>query len=210
MMKFLITFLVLSSIFIQVGLAADPQKSVEKEFPENSVLGVDFNSMLYKVRISFRSQNFSGLILFKNQEQDSSTHVVFMSEFGLTLLDVKYKNDDFEVVSSKEFFNDPRLINLIKDDFRVLLQNLEYVQDYRISSTKDPQVKKLKFSHLSSRFIYLYEPGFFVGKATKRRNMFKVVHVNIVRNESHAPKGIHFTHRGISLKIDLELINIKQ
>jgi len=209
-MKFQIAFLVLSSFFIQVGLGADSQNAVKKDFPENSVLGVDYNSMLYKVRISFRSYNFSGLILLKNQVQDTSTHVVFMSEFGLTLLDVKYKNDYFELVSSKEFFNDPRLINVIKDDFRVLLQNLEYVQDYRISGTKTPEVKKLKFAHLSSRFIYLYAPGFFVEKATKRINMLKVVHVDIVRNELHAPKIIRFTHRGFSLKIDLELINIKQ
>lgn len=209
MMKFLITFLLLSSYFLQAGYSSNQPKLADNTLSDKSVLGVGYNSMLYKVRISFRSYNFSGLILLKNQTQDSSTHVVFMSEFGLTLLDLKYKNDDFEVVSSKEFFSDPRIINVIKGDFRLLLQNLSIIQDYRITDIRSPNVKKLKFRHLSNRFIYLYKPDFFVHRATKRSNLLKVVHMNVLRDESHTPKALHFTHRGISLKIDLELINIK-
>jgi hypothetical protein len=208
-MKFPIAFLLLSSFFLQAGYSSTKPKLADKALSDKSVLGVDYNSMLYKVRISFRSYNFSGLILLKNQEQDTSTHVVFMSEFGLTLLDLKYKNDGFDVVSSKEFFSDPRIINVIKGDFRLLLQNLSFIQDYRISDTKTPDVKKLKFRHLSNRFIYLYGPEFFVNRATKRSNLLKVVYMNVLRDEAHTPKTVNFTHRGISLKIDLELINIK-
>ncbi len=209
MMKFLIPFLLLSSYFLQPCYSSNQPKLVDNALADKSVLAVDYNLMLYKIRISFRSFNFSGLILLKNQEQDSSTHIVFMSEFGLTLLDLKYRNDDFEVVSSKEFFSDPRIINVIKGDFRILLQNLNIIQDYRISDTKSPDVKKLKFRHLSNRFIYLYKPNFFVYRATKRNNMLDVVHMNVLRDEEHTPNTVHFTHRGISLKIDLELINIK-
>src|SRR5690554_1212829 len=103
-MRFLTLCLILSSFFLSHTFAVNPARMDEK-VEDKTVIGVAYNSMLYKTSITFWEYAFSGLVLFKKQEEDSSTHVVFMSEFGMTMLDIKYKNDEFEVVSAKEFFS---------------------------------------------------------------------------------------------------------
>ncbi|MFT3739401.1 MAG: hypothetical protein QM786_11635 [Breznakibacter sp.] len=208
-MKFLILFLTLSSLVCRPAIAGEnPQKA--EYVGDRTVLGVNYNSLLYKAVITFRDYQFSGLVLIKNQEKDSAVHVVFMSEFGLTMLDVKYKNDVFELVSGKEFLSSPRLLEVICDDFRIVLQDFGHIGKYKDKETCREGVGKVKFAHLSGTFIYLYRPGFKVEKATWRKNLARVVKVFITRDAATLPQKIRFTHRGVSLEVNMELINYKQ
>lgn len=206
-MRFLILFLTLSSFGFYSAKGTPAAKVVDLD--GRSVLGVEYNSLLYKASITFRDYRFSGLVLIKKQQHDSATHVVFMSEFGLTMLDVKYKNDAFELVSAKEFFNNPRLLGVIYDDFRIVLQDLEYVKKPKEKETCGGG-NKLKFRHVSGVFVYFYQPRFSVGKAIWRKNMLRVVKVFIDRADEDLPRKLRFTHRGVSLEVNMELINYKK
>lgn len=208
MKKYLIVFLLLSSEFLFVSCSLSNKLHKNVKICEQSVLGVDYNSILFKTNIQVFKNNISGLVLLKKTEQDSSVHVVFMSEFGLTLLDMKYKNDNFEVFSSKEFFTNERMINLLKNDFRVILQDFKYIDDYRIKNINDGE-KKLKFSHMSDKFSYFYKPEFYVYKINKSNLLFKTLIVQITRNSSNQPSNIQMKHVGLKLLINLELIKLK-
>ncbi len=208
-MRFLTLCLILSSFFLSDTFATNPARLDEK-VEKKTVLGVAYNSMLYKTSISFREYAFSGLVLFKKQEMDSSTHIVFMSEFGMTMLDIKYKNDQFEVVSAKEFFSHPKLLEVIFDDFRILLQDLDRVEKARFSTTCKEKTNKLKFRHFSDTFIYLYQSDFLVKQAKWRKNMLRVVKVQFERNAAGQPQTMNFIHRGVSLVVNMELLNLKE
>lgn len=207
-MRSLILCLILSSWVISNTFASNPARLIA-QVETKTIVGVEYNSMLYKTAITFRDYAFSGLVLFKKQEMDSSIHVVFMSEFGMTMLDIKYKNDVFEVVSAKEFFSHPKLLEVIFDDFRILLQDLQSVKKVRFSTTCKKKTNKLKFRHFSDTFIYLYASDFLVKQATWRKNMLRVVKVQIDRNANNQPQTVSFTHRGVSLVVNMELLNLK-
>lgn len=208
-MRFLTLFLIFSSLFCYNTFAFNCPPATH-QLQGETVLGVEYNSLLYKTSITFREHAFSGLLFFKKQEADSSTHIVFLSEFGLTMLDIKYKNDQFEVVSAKEFFNHPQLLQLVFDDFRILIQDLEKIEKVKFSTVHRQKLNKLKFRHFSNTFIYLYESDFLVKQATWRKNMLRVVKVSIERNSDRQPQSIRFTHRGINLVVSMNLLNLKE
>ncbi|HBG87480.1 MAG TPA: hypothetical protein DDW62_08010, partial [Marinilabiliaceae bacterium] len=87
-------------MFLRTAAAAEPDLVADRA-DSRSIIGVEYNSLLYRSMIKFRNYEFSGLVLVKNLVSDSAVHIVFMSEFGPTMLDIKYKNDEFELISAK-------------------------------------------------------------------------------------------------------------
>ena len=101
------------------------------------VFGTSYNSLLYRIFIKFRDYEFSGLVLIKQMHADSSVHIVFLSEFGPTLMNLKYKDDSFTTVSAKEFFSNEKLI-ANRGQLRMLIQDPSFIRktriEYRMSS----------------------------------------------------------------------------
>ncbi len=202
MKRFLTLFLILNSLFSISFDAYSQSGKVE------SILGVDYSSLLFKTNIQYKEHGFSGLTLIKSQPEDSSYHIVFMSEFGMTLMDLKYKNDEFEIVSAKEFFSHPKLMKLIFADFRIIIQELDFVNKLSYKNKKN-KLNKLKFKHLSQKYIHKYNNSFFVEESIWRLNLLQSVKVKYNRDDAGLPQQLYFTHSFVKLFVTLDLIKIK-
>lgn len=211
MKKYGIIFLLLiSSLIFFEGCLTNKEIFRINNISQNNILGIDYNSMLYKANISFNKKYFSGLILLKKFSNDSSVSIVFMSELGFSMLDMRYKNDKFEVVSCKEIFNNEKIIKIISNNFRVILQDLSYIKKYSIINKKQNDYQMLKFRHLSKNYIYYYKNNFYVNKIDVGSKFFKFMQINIIRNHKFEPKIINIKHKGLNLSFKMELINLKQ
>lgn len=207
-MRLLILFLISGSLFLRTAAAAEPDLVADRA-DSRSIIGVEYNSLLYRSMIKFRNYEFSGLVLVKNLVSDSAVHIVFMSEFGPTMLDIKYKNDEFELISAKEFFNNEKLLGLVYSNFRMFLQDLDYVAKIKDETGLNKETLKMKYRHLSDTFIYLYEGNFEVGKVIFRTNALNVVKLDIERNAEVVPTKLIYSYRGVPLDVSMELIKYK-
>lgn len=207
-MRLLILFLISGSLFLRTAAAAEPDL-VAGRVDSPSIIGVEYSSLLYRSMIKFRNYEFSGLVLVKNLVSDSAVHIVFMSEFGPTMLDVKYKNDGFELISAKEFFNNKKLLGLVYSNFRMFLQDLDYVAKIKDKTGLNTEKRKMKYRHLSDTFIYLYEGNFEVWKVIFRANPLNVVKLDIDRNAELIPAKLIYSYRGVPLDVSMELVKYK-
>jgi len=166
----------------------------------NAILNSEDNSLLFKTRIKVYKRDYSGLFLIKKIASDSSTHILFLSEIGLSILDLKYKNDEFELVGVKDFMNKPKIIKTIQSDFRMLVQDLNAISEYTIKENKTDSSLVLKFKHKSQRYAYFYGPDFGFYKIWRKSGLFKTMAT--ISGEER--KDIEISHRGIKLDINLE------
>lgn len=164
------------------------------------ILNNEYNSLLFKSRIKVFKRDYSGLFLIKTIASDSSTHILFLSEIGLSILDLKYKNDEFELVGVKDFMNKPKIIKTIQNDFRMLVQDLNAISDYSVKENKSDSSQVLKFKHKSQRYAYFYGPDAGLYKIWRKSGLFKTV-ATISGEEK---MRIEISHRGIKLDINLE------
>ena len=166
----------------------------------SSILNDEYESLLFKARIKIYKNDYTGLFLIKKIASDTSTHIVFLSEVGLNMLDLKYKNDEFELVSVKDFLNKPRLIKTIQNDFRMLVQDLDVIDYYTIKKSKSEASSVLKFKHKSQRYSYFYGPNSDLYEIWRKSGLFKTV----ATMGGEGKMLIEFSHRGIKLDINLE------
>ena len=85
-------------------------------------------TLLFKAGLNVLGDYYSGLVLIKDIKEDSAIHVVFLNELGLTLLDLAYRKDEFEVQSVQDFLNRSSILKTLKKDFRCLLLDLSLIE----------------------------------------------------------------------------------
>ena len=166
----------------------------------SSILDNDNESLLFKTRIKVYKKEYTGLFLIKKIASDTSTHLVFLSEIGLNILDLKYKNDEFELVSVKDFLDKPRIIKTIQNDFRMLVQDLDVIDDYSIKNIDSDGSLVFVFKHKSQRYSYFYRPDSGLYEIWRKSGLFKTV----LTLDGHEKKLIEISHKGIKLDIILE------
>ncbi len=161
-------------------------------------------SMLFKANIGLFKEHYSGLFLIKEMP-DSSTHIVFLSELGLSLMDLRYQDDQFEVVSVQEFLNKASILKTLENDFRTLLLDLSAIESYSLSKTEagDPS-EVLKFRHRKEKYTYFHLAERGTYKITRKKGLFRSVEFNIEYNKG---VRIEIGHKGIRLHIVLQQLN---
>lgn len=159
-------------------------------------------SLLFKAAIHVFGDYYSGLILIKELPRDSTIHVVFLSELGLNLLDLAYKNDEFEVVSVQEFLNRPSILKTLQKDFRTLLLDLSIIEGYKVKVKAESELKVLKFRHKSQRYAYSYQEKLGPVHIRRSSGLCGRVDFQIISGET-----INIKHRGLRLKISLTELN---
>jgi len=157
-------------------------------------------ALLYKAGLNVLGDYYSGLVLIKDAREDSAIHVVFLNELGLNLLDLAYRNDEFEVRSVQDFLNRSSIIKTLKKDFRCLLLDLSLIQKFKVKSEDDGVTETLKFRHKCQRYTYSYRENSGPVNIQRRGGLFGRVEFQIDGGEQ---KKINIDHRGIRLKIVL-------
>jgi hypothetical protein len=167
-------------------------------------LGKMNETLLFKASINFMRKDFSGLFLVKRNPGDTSTYVVFLSEIGLSLLELKYQNDVFEVMDVQEILNKRGLIKTLQKDFRTLLMDLPSMNDYTVTCEGAEGIEVMRFRHKSKRYAYYYSQKLGVYRIEQKSIPFSKMDITIDHKE---PMGIEIDHRG--LKPDIVLKQIK-
>ncbi len=121
------------------------------------VLNLKQGSLLFKSSISIGKRHFSGLFLIKQQEVDSSIRVLFLSEVGLNLLDLEFKDGKCRVVSVKDFLNKTSIIRTLEKDFQTLLLDLSTIQSCKISPDQGEGIRVLKFRYQKQGYRYTFQ-----------------------------------------------------
>jgi hypothetical protein len=170
-----------------------------------SPLGNLSEPMLFKARIRLFKDQHSGLFLIKRMPGNASTHVVFLSELGLSLLDLEYREDEFEVVSVQEFLNKPALVRTFQKDFRTLLLDLSAIETYAVKRDIPESTEILEFKHKSQRYTYYHRESSGTYLVQRKKGLFEKVDYDI-SGEDKLKIGI--AHNGDRLHMDL--IQLKQ
>jgi hypothetical protein len=165
-------------------------------------------SLLFKAAIHLFGDYYSGLILVKQIPADSAIHVVFLSELGLNLLDMAFRNDRVEVVSVQEFLDRPSIIKTLQNDFQTLLLDLSQIVEFKVSLMDDGVTEVLKFRHNRQRYTFSYCENLGPVHIRRRNGLFGKVDFQIGIGEIKETDGsetlaIGIVHRGIRLRIDL-------
>ncbi len=79
---------------------------------------------IFRARFTFFSNEFSGNLLVKKQE-DNSHRLVFLNEIGMKFFDFTVSADTFKVTHIFSPMNRKQVLSLLKNDFRFLLMKFK-------------------------------------------------------------------------------------
>jgi len=164
------------------------------------VLDPEQGSLLYKSSISMGKRHFSGLFLIKQQEADSSIRVLFLSEVGLNLLDLEFRNGQCRVVSVKDFLNKASLIRTLEKDFQTLLLDLSTIQSCRIRTHSEEGILDLKFRHQKQGYRYTFLNDQVCTYILRKKGLLGRVQYELEGNE---PQKIGIRHP-LGLEIEMQ------
>jgi hypothetical protein len=163
------------------------------------------NARLFKAGLSIGRHHHSGLFLVKHIPADSSVRILFLSELGLSLMDMEYSADEFRMVSVRDFLDRPALLKMLEEDFRTLLLDLSRVDGSATEmktrfTQEDDTLEVLKVRHRSQRYTYSRYAGSRTHKIVRRKGLFGKVEY---RMPGSGPLRIWIHHRGLRLQIEL-------
>lgn len=158
-------------------------------------------ALLYKAKLDLYKQHYSGLILLKQTDLNTS-HLTFVTEIGMKMFDFEIKKDSFNLVYIFEPLNKPKLIQLLEADMRLILLHHLLKKEASVYEKKDRRIYKVK-----DGFRYYYELN--QGANTVRNirvkgRIFTKENVLYNYNDSLDAEHILLKHKGlIRLKIEL-------
>jgi hypothetical protein len=176
----------------------------ESEYPGDiqtfSPLGHFDGTLLYKTSIDLYNDHYSGLLLIKSIPADSSVRLVLLSEIGLSLMDMEYRDDRFRVVSVQDFLDRSSLLGMIQEDFRVLLLDLTRVHSFRVEEEDGGKSQVLCFKHNSNKYVYFRTCDTGTYRVDMKKGWFRKVEFEI--GDGVNP-GIRISHRGMKLQMEM-------
>ena len=103
---------------------------------------------IYRAKINIYKNSFSGIFIVKKISENEH-RVVFTTEMGSKIFDFSYIEDEFKVNFILEEMNKKILINILKQDFKVLIANkLTVIKAYEHTNSKILQTRLRKESIL--------------------------------------------------------------
>lgn len=212
MKKYLILFLLFSSFLLLNGCSSvptgfHPEPVDPKNYPR-SVLGTGYKTVLYKAKIEVFGRYFSGLFFFKKVEEQSY-RIVFLSEVGLNLLDLEYKNSTFTVKNCQPFLKEESVINTLKNDLGLLIKQIEISSNAKFYKGDQQPTTAIAVETEESDYIYYYNTSDQLIEIHQDSGAFQGVQVKIKDYKNNFPKQIQFTHDWIDLNITLQLLKVK-
>jgi len=154
---------------------------------------------VYKANIDVYDNNFSGIFIVKKIEE-SNHRIVFTTEMGNKIFDFSFVNNTFRVNFILEDMNKAILINILKKDFRALIQEkLPIIKSY--STQKDTLVYETTLDNKT----YFYFKTQQLDKIIRVGNgKEKVAFLFSEINDTIANR-IQILHSNIKLNINLKL-----
>lgn len=205
MQRFLIPLLLLISISLPNRTSAK-ENHREIDGADKSIkvlLSGNYSSALYKANIDIYRHNFSGLLLFKQSSERDVCSVVFLSEIGLTLLQLDYDIllDDFTVITCQSFMDRKKVIKALSKDMRMLVKQLSFKDQSKLMGKSSNST----IYDRGVKYFFNRERG-EVLKTKRRYSLFFRSVIQATSYSSSVPKFIYINHKGVDLNIELKLI----
>jgi hypothetical protein len=181
--------------------AGEAGKDIQKFVP----LEGHGDRLLFKTSIDLGNRHFSGLFLLKALP-DSSTRVVFLSELGLNLLDMSYRQGCFQVHSVKEFLDRKMIIRTLQEDFRALLLDLSELKRYELECKMDEELEAevLRVRHRQGKSSYWYRDQSRTYRIRNKNGLFRMTDIRIDRDPG---LEIAMRHKGMRLQIQMREVD---
>ena len=162
-------------------------------------------TQLFNMQVDFRKNHWSGLLLIKSVQPDVY-RLVFTTHFGMSLFDLEFDNDLFRINYCVEALNKKRVMQLLENDFRILLflnlhtdQNLSDI--YKHKNSPDLEINR------TGNIYYLKDTKNETLLAIEAPHFFSSLHYDFTGYFNRFPSVIRITHSRIGIKIQLEKIH---
>lgn len=157
---------------------------------------------VYKANFEVYAHEFSGILIIKKLA-DEHHKIVFTTEFGTKMMDLELKDDDFIIHFIADDLNRKILINTLKKDFEILLQ-----EDVKVDKSFKNERFNIFQAQKTKRSNY-----YFVNKENNQlenilnasRRKEKIV-FNFESKDGKTAENVLIGHKSIKLKIKLRLI----
>lgn len=164
----------------------------------------DYSTALYKAHIKVGNMAFSGLFYFK-KDTDGLQRIIFLSELGLTFLEMVYEENSFKVNKCQDFIDSKTILSNFMNDLQLLI-------DQPVSPTKlakyeneNGNLAVVKFRSRKKKHFYFYEENGELGKIVQKKGL-RHVEIDLQNGEKNVPQKIEVKHKRIKLYIKLKLL----
>ncbi|MBJ2173086.1 hypothetical protein JBL43_02475 [Aureibaculum sp. A20] len=177
------------------------ENTVEKY--KNPYFADSSKDYVYKANFEVYGRTFGGLLIIKKLATEHH-RIVFATEFGSKMMDMELINDVFTINFIADDLNKKIVINTLKKDFKILLQEeIRFDKTYQNTEATIFQLVDNK------RFNYYY-----VSK--KNQQLVRILHAskskekiifNFESKDGKMAENIIIDHKNIKLKIKLKRID---
>lgn len=178
------------------GLSPLPSEVSSFKNPYFSDAATDY---VYKANLSVHGHELSGIVIFKKIAE--KTHrVVFTTEFGNRLIDFEVSPDDFKMNYIVDDLNRKMLINILRDDFHMLLRREFLITgQYETADTKILNSKSGNKSYL----LYIPKDGERLSELRFVEGTKEKIRIGFTPENDTFADRIQIHHSNIKLTIDL-------
>lgn len=196
--SFLSSFILAScSLKTTEGLRQVHFNRIEVENPYFANAEIDY---VYKAKVKVYKKNFGGILIIKKIGPQNH-RVVFTTEFGSKLFDFQFEDDTFTKHFVAEDLDKKLIINVLREDFRLLLN--ETAKVLAVYESKYQRVYKTQ-SDKRFNFYFLDEKSEKLEKIVNTSKSKEKVEIDFTSSEEDIADIITIKHNNIKLTIDLE------
>ena len=179
------------------GLRQVPFSKIEVENPYFSNTEMDY---VYKTKIDFYKKNFGGILIIKKIGFQNHS-VVFTTEFGSKLFDFQFEGDTFTKHFMIEDLDKKFIVNILKDDFKLLVN--EKAKVLEVYESKEKRIYKTKSEDRFNFYFLDNEDGALQKIVNTSKTKEKVV-IDFTVSGENVAETIAIKHKNIKLTIALE------
>lgn len=182
------------------GLREESRTQIEVQNPYFSNPKIDY---VYKSKIEVYNRNFGGILIIKKLHPNHH-RLVMTTEFGSKLLDFEFKNGEFIKNFVLEALDKRMVLNVLKRDFRLLIQENNPIQKHFTSEKY--HVFKIE-NRGRKNFYFISKDSHILDKIISASKSKEKVRIDFYSENGKTADSIFIKHQNIRLEIGLKKIN---
>lgn len=202
-------FFILFAVAIFYSCSYPIRKAYKKSTnQEIDVFNPDFKKVVYRTTIDVYKKHFTGIMVIKKIEKDSSYRLVFLSELGMKIFDFEFNNkleNKFKIHQILEPINKKLLINTLRNDFELFLKYFTEQAKIKTYTSNNLLINKI-INNSRYNYYTLNTDSNYVTNITQKGWLFKKLIIDNTGYSNYSPDSASFKHKGIKLNITLSKI----
>ncbi|CAM3389897.1 hypothetical protein ZORO111903_12575 [Zobellia roscoffensis] len=153
---------------------------------------------VYKAKIDAFNKSFGGIFIVKKLGPEHH-RIAFTTEIGNTIFDFTFDGEDFKVNRILKDLDKKILVNILKRDFKALIQ-----EESKVKKSFTLQTQNILQTDLLSKKHYFYYTDGQLNKIARVDRNNEKVEFNFTQIEAHFAKEIEIAHHNFKLHIALK------